>query len=341
MAESYAIPLASVPGWLDSLARKTELFAPTVVQDRVHWRRVTPGSGLDPAVLAAALRRIRAAEPVKGFFFSPREQVATFPDKLDPPVPGRRVLFGLKGCDLLPLLVHEQMFLTGEFADPFYAERLKSTVLVAADCPEPEDSCFCSLVGRRPFADDGADATVAVLEDVLVVQPLTPRGEELLSGTDAKPATQSQLAERQRQRESAVKRLDQVNSQPWPAEPAQRLARRGSDEAFWKKHASTCVECYGCLMACPTCYCYLLYDKAAADGVDRTKVWDACYIAAYQRVGGGANPRVDFLKRFANRFQCKFQHFKNKHGFYACSGCGRCLRTCMGKIDLRKVIAEA
>lgn len=312
-----------------------------MVQDRVHWSRTAAEAIPDGPALAVALRRIRAAEPVKSFFFSPREQVATFPDKLDPPAAERRVLFGLKGCDLLPLLVHEQMFLVGEFADPFYAERLKNTVLIAADCPSPEDSCFCNLVGRKPFAEDGADATVAVLDDVLVIEVLTARGAELLAGAGAKPATKEQLARRQEQREAAVKRLGQVNPAPWPADPVARLAKRGSEEGFWKKHASTCVECFGCLMTCPTCYCFLLYDKAKAQGVERTKVWDACYIPAYQRVGGGANPRAEFLKRFANRFQCKFQYFKEKHGFFACSGCGRCFRTCMGKIDLRKVISEA
>jgi Fe-S oxidoreductase len=74
--------------------------------------------------------------------------------------------------------------------------------------------------------------------------------------------------------------------------------------------------------------------------VDRTRVWDACYLPAYARVGGGANPRVEFVKRFANRFACKFSDFKTDHGMYACSGCGRCFVACMGKIDIRKVLRE-
>jgi ferredoxin len=74
--------------------------------------------------------------------------------------------------------------------------------------------------------------------------------------------------------------------------------------------------------------------------MERTKVWDACYIAAYARVGGGANPRAEFVKRFYNRFFCKFSHFPSWQKMPACSGCGRCYRVCMGKIDIRKVLAE-
>ena len=63
-------------------------------------------------------------------------------------------------------------------------------------------------------------------------------------------------------------------------------------------------------------------------------------MAAYARVGGGANPRAEFLKRFANRFLCKFSDFKFDHGMFACSGCGRCFKACMGKIDIRVVLGE-
>jgi Fe-S oxidoreductase len=83
-----------------------------------------------------------------------------------------------------------------------------------------------------------------------------------------------------------------------------------------------------------------LYDQAKEQGLDRTRVWDACYEAAYARVGGGANPRAEFIRRFANRFDCKWKEFKRDHGMYACSGCGRCLKACMGKIDIRNVLGE-
>ena len=360
LAESFVIPFVATPGWLGSLARSSALFVPAVAQDKVHWHRLGPDMAVEPVALKSALSRIRASEPVKSFFFSPREQVATFPEKLSPPAAERRVLFGVKNCDILPLLVHERMFLEGEFKDTFYQSRLENTVLVAADCPLPEDSCFCTRVGRKPFVTEGADANLSLVDDGLLLEPLTAKGEELAAQAraHARAATAADLAFRQASREAALAKLAQFNPVEWRSDPAARIAKLKSDSPVWKKHASTCVECFGCLMTCPTCYCFLLYDAKAGEGlghdpkskedfghvpreVERTKVWDACFIAAYQRVGGGANPRADFLKRFANRFQCKFQYFKDKHGFFACSGCGRCVKVCMGKIDLRNVIADA
>lgn len=320
------------------LAGDATVFFPAVVKDHVHWRRFDGGQGGDEPVWA--LDRIRAAEPVKSFFFSPRERVAALPEPVETAEPGRRILFGVKNCDLLPLRVHEKMYLEGEFRDPFYEARLKNTVLIAADCPKPEDSCFCNLVGRTSFATEGADLVLSTTDGGYLLEPLTETGEELiqLGGDAIQPANEVQAANRDEARKAAEATLRATNPRPWNAGLPAAIAAKTPDKDFWRKHAERCVECFGCLMTCPTCYCFLLYDKAQAGGMERTKVWDACYTAAFARVGGGANPRGEFLTRFINRFHCKFMHFKNAHGFYACSGCGRCFRVCMGKIDIRDVL---
>lgn len=327
--------------WLARLVESRAVFFPAAVEERVHWQRLqlaglTPG-GISPA---PAFRAVRAAEPVKSFFFVPVERVATFPDRLEPGGADRRVLLGVKGCDLAALKVHDRMFLSGEFADPFYRQRRESTVLIAADCPVPADSCFCNLVGGRPYAVEDADLALAVIDGTFLIEVLSEAGDELLqAGSDLfQPATESLVQKRNEERRAAERRLAEINPSPLRDGLPSALAARDRDGQFWADAAKECVECSGCLMGCPTCYCFLLYDKAREGGMDRTRVWDACYLAAYQRVGGGANPRGEFLKRFVNRFDCKFQHFRNANGFYACSGCGRCFTTCMGRIDIRKVL---
>lgn len=310
----------------------------------MHWQRFAPpGKPGEAKSPVPALDEIRAAEPVKAFLFSPRETVAGLPEPVEPVEPEKRVLLGLKGCDIAALAAQRKMFLEGEFADPFYKARLDSTVLVAADCPAPADSCFCNLVAGKPFAAAGADVVLSVVDGDWLMEALTERGAELLNvaGVSFVPATDAQLAKRDEQRKRAERKLAENNSKPLPADLPARLNKRETDRAFWAEHAASCVECFGCLMTCPTCYCFLLYDRAKEGGMERTKTWDACYLAAYQRVGGGANPRGEFLKRFSNRLECKFEHFKNANGFFACSGCGRCFKVCMGKIDIRKVLGSA
>ncbi len=337
----HFLPIARRNDWVARLAAEAAVFVPAVVKDAVHWHRLRE-EDLKAADSGPvwALDRIRAAEPVKSFFFSPRERVASFPEATEPAEPAKRVLFGAKSCDLLPLKVHEKMFLEGEYKDPFYEARLKNTVIIAADCPAPEDTCFCNLVGRKPYATEGADIVLSVVEGGYLLEALTETGEELirLGGSAIQPANDAQASTRDEMRRAAEEKLSATNPKPWKSDLPAAIAAKAEDAGFWGKHAADCVECFGCLMACPTCYCFLLYDQAKADGAERTKVWDACYIAAFARVGGGANPRGEFLTRFKNRFQCKFQHFKNAHGFYSCSGCGRCYRVCMGKIDIREVL---
>jgi hypothetical protein len=328
--------------WLSALLAQYSVFVPAIVEDRVHWRRLESAElGGDGDNLTPALRRIRAAEPVKSFLFTSREKVATFPERLEPAEPKVQVLFGVKSCDLLPIRVHDRIVGEGEFQDPFYAARRKNTILIAADCPVPEDSCFCTLLGLTPYATEGADIALSVAGDGYLVETLTERGEQLVRASGLfQTATDVHVARREEERKAALEALGRINPKPWNPDLPRAIAAKMSDEAFWRKHAATCVECFGCLMACPTCYCFLLFDKAKEKGAERTRVWDACYQAAYTRVGGGANPRGEFLKRFANRFECKWKEFKNDHGFYACSGCGRCLTVCMGKIDIRNVLGE-
>ncbi len=340
----HLLSKSSVHQWLSKLLARYAVYVPLEREKQVHWHRLEPGDlETEPDAITPAQRRIRASEPVKSFMFQPRRQVASFPDPLSPEEPGPRVLLGIKNCDLIPLKVHDNILGEGEFKDPFYLAQRKNTLLVVADCPEPEQSCFCNLLGLTPHAQETGDATLTIVNGDWVLET-GHRGQELV---DVAPDLFAGLADyameittRGEQRKAAVEALGRINPKPWSSDLPAAVATRLGDAAFWNKHAATCVECFGCLMGCPTCYCFLLYDQARGSAVDRTRTWDACYEAAYARVGGGANPRAEFIKRFANRFSCKFSAFKTDHGMYACSGCGRCFKACMGKIDIRKVLGE-
>lgn len=337
LLDTYFLANARCGAWFSRLAGRFNLFYPALLEERVHWQKYVPaGFRLEQL----ALRQIRAAEPIKPFLFSPRERVASFPEPLSPDGKDMpTLLFGLKGCDLRGIAVHKKMFLEGEFSDPFYARRLENTYFIGADCPVPEPSCFCNLLGLQPFLTQEVDLSLSVLDDGWLVEVISERGRELIDG-DFVPANGSQLSQRQAQRERALAVLKQQNPKEWNPNLAGAIAERTSDRKFWVDAGADCVECFGCLMTCPTCFCFLLYDQGNAERFERTKVWDFCYIPMYARVGGGANPRPTFVQRFINRFHCKFMHAKNQNGFYACSGCGRCFTTCMGRIDIRKILGQ-
>jgi len=351
--DKFTLSIANRNQWLSKLLERFAVYVPVEREGQVHWHRLDPpdlswpgrplsdSAGTD--TITPALRRIRASEPVKSFMLNPRHQVGSFPGALEPPSERPRVLLGAKNCDVVPLKVHDTILGSGEFKDPFYLARRQSTILVVADCPVPEESCFCNLMGLTPFAGDGADGVMSVSDDAYLFEfgdradELRRVAPELFHKVDSSDAS---VTRRDAERKAAVEALEKTNPRPFRQDLAAAVAAKRNDPTFWQKHAERCVECFGCLMGCPTCYCFLLYDQEREKGFDRTRVWDACYLAAYARVGGGANPRAEFIKRFANRFLCKFSDFKNDHGMFACSGCGRCYKACMGKIDIRKVLAE-
>jgi ferredoxin len=249
------------------------------------------------------------------------------------------VIVGAKACDLKALEVYDKVFLEGEVLDPFYSERRERTVLISADCPNPEDSCFCNLVGIAPYPTSGFDLNLSVVDNGCLIEVGSEKGAALVKRvrTIFQPASSEQLKQRDEGRAKSVQKLKQINPEEFSAELPKKIMGR-SDGEFWSKESTTCVECCACLHICPTCYCFLLYDQPSDGESERMRVWDTCYYAAYARVGGGANPRSDFSQRFKNRFLCKYSYFPGYHGVFACSGCGRCISGCTAKIDIREVL---
>jgi len=71
---------------------------------------------------------------------------------------------------------------------------------------------------------------------------------------------------------------------------------------------------------------------------ERLRTWDNCFNPNYTLETSGHNPRMVKSNRFRNRFSHKFWYYPEKYDSLLCSGCGRCIRYCPTKIDLREVI---
>ncbi|MGB9562064.1 MAG: 4Fe-4S dicluster domain-containing protein, partial [bacterium] len=52
------------------------------------------------------------------------------------------------------------------------------------------------------------------------------------------------------------------------------------------------------------------------------------------------NPRGTLLDRFRHRYDHKFHHYHWRYNAYSCTGCGRCIENCMGKIDMRETLRD-
>lgn len=331
--------------WLSSY----QIFLPEILDNqKVPTLTILNREKLDNFSLSV-FKNIRVREPLKAIFSLPKEKVASFfnsdnNDNEDFKKEKKILLIGAKSCDLRPLLVLKKMYIKEDFVFEEFKERLENTLIIGADCPFPEDSCFCNLVGLKPYVEKEVlgilpDLNLSFVDNKILIEVFSERGEELLKekiGIRKEEADREILEKRKKIREDAYSYLRKINEKELAKNIEEKILE--AKKEFWDKYLESCVECFGCLYVCPTCFCFLLGDYKVGNHYERIKIWDTCYHPMYGRVAGGLNPRAEFYKRGRNRFECKFRNFYLEHNFYACSGCGRCSQVCMGKIDIRKIL---
>jgi NAD-dependent dihydropyrimidine dehydrogenase PreA subunit len=200
--------------------------------------------------------------------------------------------------------------------------------------------CSCTYIGATPYPQSGFDLNLSRVENGYIIEIGSEKGKELVARHETlfTRVPDEQLRARDNKRKEIIQKVDELNKDYTLSKKRPELLQihRESDE--WFEHVRTCVECGACLFACPTCHCFLLYDQEEQPGkFQRNKVWDACAFAGFTRMAGGSSPRVGLMERFRHRYLHKFEYFPKIWGFEACTGCGRCIEGCMGKIDMRKV----
>lgn len=339
----FVIGKADFSKLLADVARKGAwVYVPSLVGERWTWRKAEPDQlGGAPIELGPA----RAVEPVKSIIFPPRGEVSRFFGEDVGTDPTERFVVGARACDLAALRNSDFIFLEGNFKDCFYAARREKTFVISADCSAPLDVCFCASVEGRPYAEKGFDLNLSPSGGgEFLVETGSPRGEKFVEEHKAvfRTADDSKRAEREKARESVRSALEKKLAEQGFAygKSLRRITRGREEDALWSKRAETCVECGACNFACPTCHCFYLLDVQEAGGVRRFAQWDSCLFPKFARVAGGANPRARRAERLLNRFEKKFTFFPEVMDALACTGCGRCVEACAGKIDLREVLKE-
>ncbi|MEN3013714.1 MAG: 4Fe-4S dicluster domain-containing protein [Endomicrobiia bacterium] len=290
-----------------------------------------------------ALLNIRTLTPPKIFFFKPKDPISDISFEVE-----NVLLIDVKFCDLKALKILDNMFLK-DYIDEQYKTYKDNTFIISSDCVSPKESCFCSIVGGKPYVEkeDGSDINISFVdENNLILEAFSLKGEKFLKEnfSEFEPPTESEILKRDSVRKVAERKIIEFNKEFIKEEKNKTkyyLALKNTYDIkdTWKKESEKCVQCGGCNFICPSCYCFLIRE-ASVSVVNqyRDKVWDVCHFTGYARVAGGANPRKYKYQRFRNRYQCKFVYRYENFKMYACSGCGRCIEVCPAKIDIRKVI---
>ncbi|MFC1556532.1 4Fe-4S dicluster domain-containing protein [candidate division KSB1 bacterium] len=251
-----------------------------------------------------------------------------------------QIIFGVKACDLSGKKVLDAVLLKGDYVDLLYKQQSESSIIISGDCKEALPSCFCTLVGNKPYPEEGYDLNMSPITGGFIFESGSEKGNTIIKDNHDlfTVVSKNRIAERDRQRERLIEILKNQNQVYGTEKSRKEIIERNLAAPIWHDVSRTCVECNNCNYVCPTCYCFYLYDQKHNGNNERIKVWDSCFHAGYARMAGGLTPRLHLVDRFKNHYYHKFDSFVTNFGFEACSGCGRCIESCMGGIDKREVL---
>lgn len=334
---SYYISLSDFNKILEKLLERSNVYAPVPQNDRVYFEKLTTAS-----ISKVVYDTPREIDPPKSVLFPAREVAAKYfgeeASSDEKPV----TLIGIKGCDGASLVAYERVMVEGDVSDPLYRTRAKNLFVIGTDCAYTWPTCFCTLVGLKPYPEMGVDINLSKVEKGFIVDVKSEKGKAFYEefAYFFRDGTVEEIEDLRSTRDKTVRDLSEQNKGVNYRLPIHEIIKGTLNSPTWRKITRFCTECGACNIACPTCTCFTFLDERVQRSFERIKLWDACLKGKYARVAGGANTRPLLFQRYNNRLQCKFDYSFDRINMYTCTGCGRCIECCPAKIDMRDAIKE-
>lgn len=324
-----SIPKKEWDEGLQKLLSSFDLFAPVENGFSSDYAKLNTGS--IPHII---YNRPKPVTPLKNFFLPVKENVTTQDPETLP-----RVVLGVPNCDIMALRLLDEIYLDEEYHDPAYGLRRERTTLVSFDCFSAQEHCHCTSYGIDPAGNEHSDLSAAMIGQEVIVTVHGEKGKGLLEkmGLDGQnPPEKEQLRALENKRKEVKQLLSTQNSNLPDYEQTGHLIQVNG-EASWKKHSADCVSCGACSAICPSCSCFLLIDRP---GFQKVRQLDTCQYPGFERVAGGEDALGPLPERFKHRYLCKFVWKPQNYGLKACTGCGRCIETCIGQINKNELFME-
>ncbi len=323
-------------GFIKSLSKTQKVMAPVAKGNNNYaFEEVSSGEEI-------SISHIPTILPPKKYFMPQRETILAFSKKEHEwkPILEKEplVVFGIHTCDLEGIQLLNKVFTTPP-QDTNYINRMNDITTIGLECNDYCDEYASCCVMNNHLPNSGYDLFFTELSNDFMVHILTEKGEKITGGTPLFSEAQSAHHKALEQLRSKKKELfkDEVVVQN---NELKELFARTVHSAVWEDIQNRCVACGNCTNVCPTCYCFDIKDDINLDlntGV-RIRSWDSCQNETFAKVAGGENFREERGSRQRHRYMRKFNYSIGKFNKYFCTGCGRCSRTCMAKINLKETI---
>ncbi|UWG98809.1 4Fe-4S dicluster domain-containing protein [Dehalobacter sp. DCM] len=239
----------------------------------------------------------------------------------------KRLLFGVRSCDLKSLECLDKVFLEKGYVDEFYKARRENTAIIALNCTRTMPNCFCYAMDVDPQNGKGADIQAYQSAELIGFEAVTEKGKKILE------TIKSLLSENEIQEPASLEFKLKAD-----AEGLSEKLKSMFDSLVWEEVSRKCLNCGACSYTCPTCHCFDISQDTKGETINKFRCWDSCMFGEYTMMAGGHNPRPGKKERVRNRFLHKLNYFPERYGMLQCTGCGRCIGVCPVGMDITSVM---
>ncbi len=242
---------------------------------------------------------------------------------------------GVRPCELSAILIQDLVFDSDGHGDVNYKKLRENCFVVAVNCTESGDTCFCSSMKTGPRANRDFDlALIEVLNDAkhyFLVEVGSQRGASIIKEIETTNAEQDEIDEA----EELISRAEKGMKKSLDTSDLPKFLSENFDHPHWDDVAKRCLTCGNCTLVCPTCFCSTVEDVTDLSGqkAERLQKWDSCFTLDFSKVAGG-NFRISPKSRYRQWLTHKLSTWVEQFGVLGCVGCGRCITWCPVGIDI-------
>ncbi len=250
--------------------------------------------------------------------------------------PRRQAFLGVRACELHAIAIQDRVFRSGPFADPGYAARRAATFVIAVECGQAAETCFCAAMQTGPAASSGFDLALTEFPErgEFLATAGSERGAALLASVPRRPATDEDIAAAR----ATVARAAAMQTRTIDTTRIRERLQAQPQHPLWESVGERCLTCGNCTMVCPTCFCTAVSDASDLSGETawRVREWDSCFTLSFSHLHGGSVRRTN-AARYRQWMTHKLANWVDQFGTSGCVGCGRCITWCPVGIDITEV----
>lgn len=248
---------------------------------------------------------------------------------------------GIRPCELAALKIQDKILTQGKYIDNDYLQIRQNMLIIAVNCSNPGNTCFCESMKTGPFASDGFDLALSEIQNqngnYLIIEAGSDKGTEIISAIKTSQPTDKQLSAERNLLEEAVLKFSRKLS----IDNLKDLLFNQFDNPYWDEISKRCLTCGNCTMVCPTCFCNNIEDQTDLSGknAERFRKWDSCFNNDFTYIHGGSI-RSSAKSRYRQWHLHKLSYWHDQFETSGCVGCGRCITWCPVGIDITEVASR-